>query len=199
MVGVERLAFFEGLLRGEHRFRMLGREVPPVLRRPGLHQQRMALRGAGEVQRAPHLEEPAVVIDDVDLVPLGPHAALRVGHDRVVLPAIPQLLGDLDELVRPLVAPRVRRLGVKAEVPGGVVACRRDDVPARAAAADMVQRREPPGEIVRVVVTGRGGGDQANPAGGPGDRGQQRERPVSIMNRLKCIARSSLSPGPEQR
>ena len=62
-VSVKRLALFEGLLGREHRLRVHGREIPPVLRRPGLHEQRMALRGAGQVERAPHPEELPAVVD----------------------------------------------------------------------------------------------------------------------------------------
>jgi hypothetical protein len=45
----------------------------------------------------------------MDALPVAPHAALLVGEDGVVLPAVPQLVRHLDELRGALVAvPMVR-------------------------------------------------------------------------------------------
>ena len=43
-VGVEALAGLETALRGEHRFRRLGRELAPRVGRAGLHDYRPALK-----------------------------------------------------------------------------------------------------------------------------------------------------------
>ena len=51
-VGVERLRVRQRLLRGEDRLGVPGREALAVLRRPGLHEHRPALRRARQVERA---------------------------------------------------------------------------------------------------------------------------------------------------
>ena len=67
-VGVEGLAVGQRLLGGEDRFGVPGREILAVVRRPGLHEHRMTLRRARQVQRAADTEEPAGMVDGVDQV-----------------------------------------------------------------------------------------------------------------------------------
>ena len=62
-VGVELLRRPERLVRGEDRLGLAGGEGPPVLRRPGLHVDRPALRGPRRVERPPHPEVLADVVD----------------------------------------------------------------------------------------------------------------------------------------
>ena len=68
-----------------------------------------------------------------------------------------------------------------------------DDVPAGAAAADVVERGEPAGHVERLVV-GRGQrADQADVAGVHGERGQQRQRlePVEVV--VRRVGRDELA------
>jgi stringent starvation protein B len=58
----------------------------------------MALWGAGQVQWATDPEEAPYMIDSVHPAGLGVHATAGVRDDRIVLPAIPEFAGDLDEL-----------------------------------------------------------------------------------------------------
>ena len=113
-VGVEGLAFGERLLGGEHRLGVAGREVPAVRRDdPACTSTGWPCGERGHVQRAADTEELAAVVDRRGPCPPAAHTpALLVGEHRVVFPAVPELAGDLDELVGPLVALRVRGLCV---------------------------------------------------------------------------------------
>ena len=68
----------------------------------------MALWRAREGQDAGHREVLAAVVRRVELVAVGPLTGHGLGDDRVVLPAVPHLLDDLDELLRALIAVVVR-------------------------------------------------------------------------------------------
>jgi hypothetical protein len=109
----------------------------------------------------------------VDLGGVAPDAGGFVGGDEVVLPALPELEGYVEEFGGALVAGGVGRLAVEAEVAGGLGSGGGDDVPAGPAAADVVEGGEAAGEVVRGVVGGGGGGDQADVLRGDGQRGEQ--------------------------
>ena len=77
-------------------------------------------------------------------------------------------------------------------LPGG------HDVPSRAATAHVVDRGEPAGQVVRVVVGGGGGGDQADAFGGGRDRGEQRgglqrpgRPPAHVAEQRGALARAA--------
>ncbi|MCX5396677.1 hypothetical protein OHA55_06675 [Streptomyces sp. NBC_00102] len=141
----------------------------------GLHDDGPPLGRPGRVERSGDPEVLARVVDGVDLRRVDVPAPLAVLDDRVVLPAVPELLDGRDELVGPAVAGGVFGEGVLAEVPRG----RRDGaghhVPAEAAAADPVQRRGLAGDDEGVGVRGRDAAYQADPAGADGQCGQQGE------------------------
>ena len=119
-VGVERLRLLERLLRGEDRLGVAGGELLAVLRGPGLHQQRVALRRARHVQRPGDLEVLARVVGGVDQSLVAPEPGLLVAQDRRVVPAVPELLGDLEELRGPRVPRGVVGEVVEVEVARGV-------------------------------------------------------------------------------
>lgn len=73
----------------------------------------------------------AAVGGGVQLVGVGVDAALLVEDDRVVLPAVPELGGDVEELAGALVAEVVFQVLVAVEVAGLVDGAGGDDVPAR--------------------------------------------------------------------
>ena len=58
-----------------------------------------ALGRARRAEGSAHLEEPAVVVDPMDLLLDGVDPRGSVGDHRVVLPAVPELAADLDELL----------------------------------------------------------------------------------------------------
>ena len=175
-VGIELLGALQRLVRGEHGLGVLGGERLPVGRGTCLYVDRPALRGPRGVQRPFHAEVFALVPNRMDPGGIGENARAGVGHHRAVLPAVPELAHHLDEFVRPGVALGVRRVLVQAEVPGGPFRTGGDDVPAGTPAAQVVQRREEPGRVVRLQVRGAGRADQADPFRGDGDRGQPGER-----------------------
>ncbi len=87
------------------------------------------------------------VVEGVQLAGVQEDAALDIGRERVVLVGVPQTPDHLDGLERPAVTRRVVEVLVQAVVPGGpgVEACHH--VPAGPAAADVVQRAEPAGQV----------------------------------------------------
>ena len=95
---------------------------------------------------------------------------------RVVGPAVPQPGDDVVELARPAVALVVLDMVVEPEIERRVGVGGRDDVPARAAVADVVERGEPPRDMVRLVERRRGGRDQADPFRHHRQSRQQRQR-----------------------
>ena len=153
-VRVELLAVGQGLLRGEDRLGVAGRELPAVLRRPGLHQQRAALRRAGHVQRAADPEVAALVVHPVDPGRVGVDAGRLVAQFGAVLPAVPQPDRHVHELGGPRVPLLVARPVIQAEVLRGGRVGRGHDVPPGPPAADVIEGREPPGQVVRLVVGG---------------------------------------------
>ena len=164
-VGVELLAVGEAAAAGEHRFRGLGRELPAGLRGAGLHDHRPALHRPGDVERAAHLEICALVVQHMHLVRIEKEAALDVAHEGVVGEGIPQPGDHVIELARPLVALVVLHVVVEAEIQRRIRVGGGDDVPAGAAAADVVERGEAARDVVGRVKGGRAGGDQADAVG----------------------------------
>src|SRR5690349_19573473 len=107
----------------------------------------MTLHRARGVQRSTDLEMPAGVVGRVNLVGVGEHATGLVDDKGVVLPAVPEFGDDVEEFTGPLVADLVARAGVSVEVAGLVGAGRGDDVPPRAAAAEVIQGGELSGQM----------------------------------------------------
>ncbi len=175
-VGIEILRVGELLLGGEDRLGIAGGEGAALVRGARLHQHRMALRRARQVERAAHAELLAGVVDGVDAVGVGVDAAGAVMDARVVLPAVPQLAHDIDELGRATIAVAVRVALGEAEIAGRLGRPGGDDVPARPSGADMVERGELAGEVVGLVVGGGGGADQPDVLGRAGDGGEQGQR-----------------------
>jgi hypothetical protein len=136
----------------------------------------MALRRAGDVERASHAEVPAVVVKDVHAIHLAEDPALRVARERVIIPAVPQAAADVHELGRPLIELIMRKVVLTAKVEVLPRHAAGDDVPAGAAAADVVDRGELARDLEGKVVAGGGGADEADVLRPGRQRGHQRER-----------------------
>lgn len=122
-------------------------------------------------------------VDRPDPVHIGVTLVLDVEQQGVLLPAAPQRLHDLDDLVGALVLLRARR-DLAAEVRRGSGIGGGHRVPAGSAVADHIQGLELAGEVVGLVESGGGGGDQADPLGLPREDGQQQQR----LDRLaRCV------------
>ncbi|KAK1237307.1 hypothetical protein MKX08_002932 [Trichoderma sp. CBMAI-0020] len=129
------------------------------LRLSGLHNHRPSLDRPGNIQRALDLELVAHVVE------LREDARLLVADEGVVGKAVPQPGHDVVKLLGALVPVRVVHVLVAAKVLGGVWVGRRDNVPRRTAAAEMVERGEPPRHVIGLVVCCRRRGREANLVG----------------------------------
>ena len=96
--------------------------------------------------------------------------ALDVAHEGVVGEAVPEAGDHVVELAGAAVALVVLHVLVEAEIQRRVGVGGGDDVPAGAAAADVVERGEAAGDMIGLVEGGRGGGDQADVLGDAGQR-----------------------------
>src|SRR5262249_60698378 len=83
----------------------------------GLEQYRMALRRARDVERTAHREMLAPVVQDMDFRRVEIAAGGAVAQKRVVVPAVPQPLHDLDELHRAVITLAVGEMLLAAEIP----------------------------------------------------------------------------------
>jgi len=65
---------------------------------------------------------------------------------------------------------------LEAEIQRLVRIARRHYIPSGAAAADVIERREFPRDVIRLVVSGRRGRNKSEMLRQHGERGQQRQR-----------------------
>ena len=175
-VGVERAPDREARLRGEHRLRGLGRELAPGLGRAGLHDDRPALDRPRDVERTAHRQKLALVVEHMQLVGIEKDAVLDVADEGVIRPAVPQSGHHVVELARAAIALAVLHVLVEPEIQRRVRIGGGDDVPAGAAAADVIERRKPARDVIGRIEGGRAGGDQTDMLGRSRQRRQQRER-----------------------
>src|SRR5689334_19089932 len=111
----------------------------------------MALRGAWHVECACYPIVGATVVWVVDLRRIDVAAGRLVSRSRVVVPAVPELAGNVHELRRPLVPVEMIGTILQPEVACGVGTCGGDDVPAGPSAAGVVEGGESPGQVVWLV------------------------------------------------
>ena len=143
------------------------------------------LEGSGGTAGFPRRRSTGRGTRGVQLSAVGPHAVLAVTDDRVVLPAVPRAYGRVDEFMSRCIAVSMVRMGGFAEGRRGQRRDGGDDVPARPAAAEMIQRRKPAGEFPGLAVGRRAGPDQPDIAG---DSGQSREHRNRVELRLRQVA-----------
>ena len=166
-VGIEFAAGGDVARRREHRFGGFGRKLAAGIRGAGLHDHRPALHRTRDIERPAHRQIRPLVIEHMQLVGIEIEAACRVADERVVGPRIPQPGDHVVELARAAVALAVLHVIVHAEIQRRVGIGRRDDIPAGAAAAEMIERGETPGDVIGRVEGGRAGGDEAEMLGRP--------------------------------
>lgn len=141
-----------------------------------LHHDRASLRRAQYIQRPPHLEMRASMIEEPHLRGVEALSGRLVVDHRAIGPAIPQARHDVEEFVGPVVAVIVLHVAVEAEILGLGFRLGGDEVPAAAPAADLIQCREASGDVVGLVIGRRSGGDEPDARGDGGERGQERHR-----------------------
>ena len=132
--------------------------------------------GRAMFKRAAHLEIFPLVVEHMHLLGVEIDAAVDVTDEGVVGETVPQPGDHVVELARPVVALVMLHLLVEAEIQRRVGVRGGDDVPAGAAAAEMVERGEAPGDVIGRVESGRGGGDEADMLGRARERREERER-----------------------
>ncbi len=99
-----------------------------------------------------------------------------VADEGVIRPGVPKPRHHVVELARAGVALAVLHMLLQPEIERRVRIGGGHDVPAGAAAAEMIERGEPPGDVIGRIEGGRAGGDQADMLGHLRQGRQQRER-----------------------
>src|SRR5690606_13595000 len=160
----------------EDHFGSGGGELPALLRVTRLDDHRMPLRAAGQGEPAADREMRAAVLDRADGARPDERARLLVGDDRVRPPGVPQLTRQADELGRPPVPVGVVEVAAPAEVLAGEGVVGGHHVPRGPALAEVIQRGQPPGQLIRFVEGGVDGGGQADPLGHRGQGAEHGER-----------------------
>ena len=110
--------------------------------------------------------------DRVNLARIDKACIELVADIRIVLPAIPQGVHDLRKFPGAVIARLVFKHAGQAEIATRSCIRRGHGVPAGAAAAGMVERREAAGDVVGFVVGRRDGRDQPDMRRGRSDRCQ---------------------------
>ena len=174
-----RVVFLRVLDRGcsrEHHIGGRRRHVLALLGGAGLHDHRIALRRARNVDRSAHREMLALVVEYVNFCRIEEDARRLVAHEGVVLPAVPQPAHHLDEFRGAAIALVIVGRRVVVEILCLHRRYRGDDVPAGTAAAQMVERGELPRDVKRLAVGGRERGDKADALCRHRQGGEQRDR-----------------------
>ena len=151
-----------------------------------------ALRRPRDVERPAHREMLSLVVQHMQLRRIEIAAGGAVADERIILPAVPQPAHDFGELDDPVVALVMLEMRIAAEILGFRQVRRGDDVPAGAAAADMIERGEFAGDVVGLVVARRRRRHEADMLGHRVDRGQQgdpdRNTPCIAGQRLSAVS-----------
>ncbi len=175
-VGVEALPVLERAVRGEDHLGRLRCQLLAGLGRAGLYDHRPALHGPGNIERAAYGEVWAAVVEHMQFLGIEIDAARDVANERVVRPAVPETLDDIDEFTGTVVAVGMLDMGLEPEVERGVRIGCGDDVPARAALAQVIERRKAPRDMVRLVEGRRRCRDEPKPVRDDSECRQQGRR-----------------------
>ena len=187
-VGIEFAPGGDVARRGKDRLGGFGRELAAGIGGAGLNDDRPALDRAGDIERPAHRQIRALVIEYVQLIGIEKETARRVTDESVVGPRIPQPGHHVVELAGAAIALAVLHVIVHAEIQRGIGIGRGHDIPAGAAAAEMIERSETPGDVVGRIERGRAGGHEAQMLGHHRQRRQQRER-LERRHRMAVLER----------
>ena len=187
-VGIEALRGFERAFGREHHLGGFGRELPSGLGRARLNDHRPALDGAGDVERPADRQARAPVVEHVHAGGIEEDPALGVPDEGVVGEAVPEAGDHIVELARPDITGVMVHLLVLAEVQRRVRIGGRDDVPARASAADVVEGREAARDV-EGRVEGRRGGRHEPDTLCHGRQGRQQREGLEGSYRMAALQR----------
>src|SRR6516162_4886276 len=112
----------------------------------------------------------AAVIKVMQLVGMEELPGRLVADEGVVVPGVPKADDDAGELARPVVALAVLVVFFAAEVARLVLLAGGDEVPPCPPSRQPIERGELARHVERLVVAGRGGGNEADMAGVGGER-----------------------------
>ena len=171
----------------ENDFRPTRGEVAAAIGCPGLDENRPALRRAADIERPAHGKPLAVVIDGPHQSGIGKSRRFGIQDEGAVAPAIPKLAGDIEKFVGPVVALVARELVLQPEIGGLRLLERGDDVPCRAAAAQMVERRHGAGDGEGMEIGGRYRAREAKIFGRSG-HGRENEQRIEPQRTERAIA-----------
>ena len=175
-IAVELLAGFDRQRCTKDHLGELGGDIDHVLGAARLHDDRPSLRGPRHIERPAHREELAFVIERMQPLRIEKLPAGLVADEGVVVPAVPQRGDDIGEFAGAFVALAVLEVLIAAEILRFFLLARRDQVPAGAAAADMVEGGELARHVIRLVVARGRGGDEPDMARRAGQRRKQGDR-----------------------
>ena len=173
--GVEGLRFGNSLLGGEDDIGGAGGEVLSRAGGAGLNENRVPLRRARNIERSLDREIFAFVVENMHLFRIDVTTCLLVLDESIVVPAVPQTAHHIHIFFRHRIT--LVMLGVvlgkvcrRAGIGGG------DDVPRRAAVAQVIDGSEGAGGVVRLAIGGGGGGGETDLVGHHRKRCQQCQR-----------------------
>ncbi len=138
------------------------------------------------------------------LVGIEKEPAFGVADESVIGPGIPQAGHHVVELARAPVARVVLHVIVHAEIQRGIGIGGGHDIPAGAAAAQMIERSKAAGDMIGRIERGRAGGDQPQMLGHHGERRKKRERlergdRVAVLERVERHVQHGQMIGHEKR
>jgi hypothetical protein len=131
--------------------------------------------GPRDIEGAANLEELAFVVERVHAIRIEIEARIDVADESVLRETVPEAGHDIVEFARAAIALVVVQVILSPKVESRVRIGRRHDVPARAAAADMVERREAARDVVGLVKSRGRRRNQADPLGRARERRKQSE------------------------
>ncbi len=159
----------------EHHLGVPGGEVAALVGVPGLDDHRVSLRAPRDGEGPGDVELRSVVVDVPDARAVGEPSGRGVRDDGVGFPGVPELPRRLDELRRPRVPVGVVEEPAAAEVRPVERVRARHDVPARAAAGQVVERGELLRELHGLVEGGLQGADETDVRRDPRQGSEDRE------------------------
>ena len=163
---------------------------PPAL--PGLDQHRPALGRARHGEGALGIVPAALVIQPLHLGRVGKNPGFAVIDDGVVFPGIPMAEDNFQKFIGAVIAQIMRGVLGAAHIMRLTVVQRGDDIPGHAPAQHMIQRREDPGDVIGLVISGGVCGAQAEffrgqPHGGEDGNEVQLHHPNAVAHRLGMV------------
>ena len=178
------------------RIGVFGQEGPAVGGVTRLQQYGMALRAARQRGDTSHVELWSPVFDDMNAARVDVDPVLAIGDDGVGCPAVPELAGDGDELLGPLVAIGVVEEPSAAEILAGERVRRGHHVPAGAAIGQVVEGGELSCHFERFVEGRVDGPGQAETVGDRGQCGEHGER-VGPADDIEVVDASAVFAQPQ--